>query len=125
MEMPNQVPLSCPCPPGWRRKVVKRLRNKTLGVQSGYRFEVFYYSTTGKRFRNKNQLHKFLKNTNLSIDQFPFILSMKEKLTMLLSYGGKVLTELEELDLYYDWEFVDNEEYRPASRSLFEGESLL
>ena len=57
-------------PPGWKRKVVKRL--------NGSRYDVYIYSPTGKRFRSKKQLQDyFVKNTQLEfyIDQFSFSLT--------------------------------------------------
>ena len=54
-------------PPGWKRKVVKRLNNS--------RHDVYIYSPTGTRFRSKKQLKDYFDmNTqlNLNIDQFSF-----------------------------------------------------
>jgi hypothetical protein len=57
-------------PPGWKRKVVKRLK--------GSRYDVYIFSPAGKRFRSRPQLQEYLdKNTQLglTIDQFSFSLT--------------------------------------------------
>ena len=54
-------------PPGWKRKVVKRLR--------GDRYDVYILSPTWKRFRSGPQLQEYLEKNpqlGLTIDQFSF-----------------------------------------------------
>ena len=70
-------------PPGWRRKVVKRMKDN--------RYDVYIFSPKGKRFRSKKQLKEFLDNNerlNLDMGQFSFSLTKdkhgpKHKLTKL------------------------------------------
>jgi len=70
-------------PPGWRRKVVKRMKDN--------RYDVYIFSPEGKRFRSKKQLKEFLDNNerlNLNMDQFSFSLTKdkhgpKHRLTKL------------------------------------------
>ena len=57
-------------PPGWWRKVVKRMNNN--------RYDVYIYSPEGKRFRSEKKLQEFLSNNdklNLTMDQFSFSLT--------------------------------------------------
>ena len=70
-------------PLGWKRKVVKRMKDN--------RYDVYIFSPKGKRFRSKKQLQEFLSNDeklNLTMDQFSFSLTKdkqgpKHRLTKL------------------------------------------
>jgi len=56
-------------PEGWNRKIVQRASGKSAG-----KYDAYIYSPTGKKFRSRMEIQKYLEESgsDLKIDQFDF-----------------------------------------------------
>ncbi|KAF2366990.1 Methyl-CpG DNA binding [Trinorchestia longiramus] len=68
---PNLKPVSFESyehtPEGWRRKISQR-----MGGQSAGKFDVYYFSPDGKKFRSKNEIKNWAIKNDIEMDLEPF-----------------------------------------------------